>query len=164
MWAYYCNNAGICIEYDFTKINTIEAKRTFINTQKVYYGNKKKFSYVSIIKAKIEATQESLIKAERLLTAQLLTKERSWRAEEEWRTLVHNRGNEIGLKGSIDIVSAIYLDYSILQEEKAKRIIKLAETNGWKIYVRYFCEYEAEYRYDTIENINKLISDLNQIS
>ena len=60
-------------------------------------------------------------------------------------------------------MSAIYLDYSILQEEKTKRIIELAEENKWKVFVRYFSEYQAEYRYDTIENINKLINSLNQI-
>ena len=163
MWAYYCNNAGICIEYDFNKINDYELKKKFINTQKVRYGRKKKFSYVDIIKAKLENTQEAMAKADEMILSQLLTKEKSWRAEEEWRTIGNVRGNETGIKIYADIVSAIYLDYSILKEEKAKQIIELAEDNKWKVYVRYFSDYEAEYRYDTIENINKLISDLKQI-
>lgn len=163
MWAYYCNNAGICIEYDFNKINDYELKKKFINTQKVRYGKKKKFSYVDIIKAKLENTQEAMAKADEMILSQLLTKEKSWRAEEEWRTIGNVRGNETGIKIYADIVSAIYLDYSILKEEKTKQIIKLAEDNKWKVYVRYFSDYEAEYRYDTIENINKLISDFKQI-
>ena len=140
-----------------------ELKKKFINTQKVRYGRKKKFSYVDVIKAKLENTQEAMAKADEKILSQLLTKEKSWRAEEEWRTIGNVRGNETGIKIYADIVSAIYLDYSILKEEKAKQIIELAEVNKWKVYVRYCSDYEAEYRYDTIENINKLISDLKQI-
>lgn len=163
MWAYYCGNAGICIEYDFNKINDYELKKKFINTQKVRYGRKKKFSYVDIIKAKLENTQEAMAKADEMILSQLLTKEKSWRAEEEWRTIGNVRGNETGVKIYADIVSAIYIDYSILKEEKTKQIIKLAEDNKWKVYVRYFIDYEAEYRYDTIENINKLVKATNDI-
>jgi hypothetical protein len=73
------------------------------------------------------------------------------------------RGNYIGSKIFADLVSAIYLDYSILEEEKAKRIIELAKINSWEIYVRFCDEIDSEYRYDTIENINKLISQYKQI-
>ena len=65
MWAYYCNNRGICLEYDFTKIKTLKDKKIFINTQKVRYGRKKKFSYVKIIKAISENCPEASIKAEK---------------------------------------------------------------------------------------------------
>ena len=163
MWAYYCNNAGICIEYDFSKIHSLELKKIFINTQKVRYGRKKKFSQVEVIKAKMEGTTESMKKADEMLVLQLLTKDKSWRAEEEWRTTGNMRGEYIGSKIAADIVSAIYLDYSILEEEKAKRIIELAKINSWKIYVRFFDEFDSEYRYDTIENINKLISQYKEI-
>ena len=158
MWAYYCNNQGVCIEYDFTKINDYELKKKFINTQKVRYGKKKKFSYINIIKAKLENTQEAIAKADELIISQLLTKEKSWRAEEEWRTIGNVSGNETGIKVYADIVSAIYIDYSILNEEKTKRIIEIARQNKWNIYVRYFNQLDAEYKYDTIENINDLIA------
>lgn len=163
MWAYYCNNAGICIEYDFNKINDYELKKKFINTQKVRYGRKKKFSYVNIIKAKLENSQEAATNAEKMILSQLLTKEKSWRAEEEWRTIGNVRGNETGIKVYADIVSAIYLDYSILEDEKTKRIIEIAQRNNWGVYVRFFDEFDAEYRYDTIENINKLIDKNKQL-
>lgn len=163
LWAYYCNNAGICLEYDFTKIQSLELKKIFINTQKVRYGRKKKFSQVEVIKAKLEGTTESMKKADEMLVMQLLTKDWSWRAEEEWRTTGNARGNYLGSKIPADIVSAIYLDYSILDEERAKRIIELANRNEWKLYVRFFDEFESEYRYDTIENIQKLINSYKQI-
>ena len=157
MWAYYCNNKGICLEYDFTKIHEHKLKKVFINTQRVRYGRKKKFSYVEIMKSKLENNPETSIKADKMILEQLLTKDKSWLTEEEWRVIAHVRGNEIGIKVPADIVSAIYIDYSILEEEKAKRIIELARLNGWQVFVRYFVDYEVEYRYDTIENINKLI-------
>ena len=77
--------------------------------------------------------------------------------------LIHSRDNEIGLKIPAKIISAIYIDFSVLQEDKAKRIIKLANRNGWKIFVRYFSRLEAEYRYDTIENINAYNEKIAQI-
>lgn len=167
MWAYYCNNQGICIEYDFTKINSIinsiELKNVFINTQKVRYGRKKKFRYVDIIKLTLQDTLESKFEADKLIFDQLLTKDKSWSTEEEWRVLIHSRDNEIGLKIPAKIISAIYIDFSVLQEDKAKRIIKLANRNGWKIFVRYFSRLEAEYRYDTIENINAYNEKIAQI-
>ena len=163
MWAYYCNNRGICIEYDFTKIDTDELKNVFINTQKVRYGKKKKFSYVEIIKAHLQNTQESHIQADKMIFQQLLTKDKSWSTEDEWRTLIHSRDNELGIKIPAKIVSAIYIDYSVLREEKTKRIIELANKNGWAIFVRYFSRLETEYCYDTIGNIKAYNQKTTQI-
>ena len=92
-----------------------------------------------------------------MIFEQLLTKEKSWLTEEEWRVMTHVRDNETGIRVYADLVSAIYIDYSVLEEEKTKRIIELAKLNDWKVFVRYFIDFEAEYRYDTIENTNKLI-------
>ncbi|MBQ2710925.1 MAG: DUF2971 domain-containing protein [Clostridia bacterium] len=154
MWAYYCNNEGICIEYDFARINTAALKRVFINTQKVRYGKKKKFSIVELFKSKIY--NDHLVESEKMIFEQLLTKEKSWRAEEEWRTIINDRGNTTGSKIPADIVSAVYLDYSILQKDKAQQIISLAQTNKWAIYIRYFSELEGQYRYVELEDLPKL--------
>ncbi len=161
MWAYYGDNKGICIEYDFRKIDSTKAKRLFMNTQKVRYAKKQKFHFVDIIKAKISDNLQDIVNADKMIIEQELTKDMSWSTEEEWRTLVFVYENGIGLQAEVDVVSAIYIDYSILEEEKTKRIIELAQKNGWSIYIRYFSEFEAEYRYDTIENINKLIEKMN---
>lgn len=153
MWAYYCNNHGICIEYDFTKIDTLELKTVFINTYKVRYGRKKKFSCVDIIKAHLQNTLEATLEADKMIIQQLITKDKSWSTEDEWRTIMHNKRNEVGVKIPAKIVSAIYIDYSILQEDKTKRIIELAKLNGWQVFVRYFNRLESEYRYDTMDTI-----------
>ena len=156
LWAYYCDNEGICLEYDYKKIQDNELKKIFMQTQKVRYGSKKKFSSLDIMKAKMEGTKESIAKADEMILSQLLTKDKSWCAEEEWRIIRSMRDNYIGVQLSADIVSAIYIDYSILKKGKTRRIIKLAKENGWNVYVRYFDSYRAEYCYDTIKNINKL--------
>lgn len=163
MWAYYCNNKGICIEYDFSKINTYDMKKVFVNTQKVRYGRKKKFSFVEVIKAKTGNSREAIIKSEKMIFEQLLTKEKSWLTEDEWRIIINDKGNDVGIKVFADIINAIYIDYSILQEEKTKRIIEIAKQNNWKVFVRYFVDFEAEYRYDTVENIEKLIAKTKEL-
>lgn len=154
MWAYYCNNKGICIEYDFSKITSLDLKKLFLNTQKVRYGKKRKFSCVNILKAKLENDDISLIEADKMLMEQILTKDTSWATEEEWRVVLSDRGNFIGRKVPVDMISAIYIDFSVSETDKAKKIIEIAKNNGWQIYIRYFCRFEAEYRYDTIENTN----------
>lgn len=164
MWAYYCNNRGICIEYDFSKINTYGGKGIFLNTQKVLYKKKRKFSYVDIIKAKLENSTESLCKADKLIMEQLLTKDKSWSTEEEWRVILNDTKEHKGLRVFVDMISSIYIDYSVLEDDKSKKIIKLAEANGWNVYVRYFCQLEAEYRYETIEDTNKLIEKISTIT
>ena len=154
MWAYYCNNEGICIEYDFLKITSFELQKLFINTQMVRYGKKKKFSYVDVMKARIKNDAAALIKADKMIMEQVLTKDKSWSTEEEWRVIMNDRDNFVGRKVSVDMISAIYIDFSVSETDKAKKIIEIAKNNGWQIYIRYFCRFEAEYRYDTIENTN----------
>ena len=162
MWAYYCKNKGICLEYDFSKINSEDLKRRFINTQKVRYGKKKRVSYADIFKLKFTDNKEEIIQADKLTLGQMLTKDKSWQTEDEWRVLLFNKGNEEGTRIPANIVSAIYIDYSILQEEKTKRIIDLAKTNGWQVFVRYFDNLNVEYRYETIEKTKQRITELKK--
>ena len=158
MWAYYCGNEGICIEYDYSKIQSYELKKIFVQTQKVRYGKKKKINQLDIIKLKMQCTQNSILQADKLINSQLLTKDKSWSTEEEWRVVRNMRGEYIGAQQPADIISAIYIDYSILNKRKTRRIIKLAKENDWNVYVRYFDSYKAEYCYDTIKNIKKIIN------
>ena len=157
MWAYYCNNEGICIEYDFSKITSFEFQKLFINTQMVRYGKKKKFSYVDVMKARMENDSAALIKADKMIMEQVLTKDKSWSTEEEWRVILNDRGNLVGRKVPVDMISAIYIDFSVSETDKTKKIIEIAKNNGWQIFIRYFSRFEAEYRYDTIENTNKFL-------
>ena len=163
MWAYYCGNKGICVEYDFSKLYSYEQKKVFINTQKVRYGRKKKFSYIDIIKDKMEDSSESVARADKMIISQLLTKDKSWLTEDEWRVLMFVKDDSQEMKVSADIISAIYIDYSVLNHKKTKQIIKIAKDNGWKVYVRYFDRINVEYRYETIEKTIKYIDELKKM-
>lgn len=163
MWAYYCQNKGICIEYDLSKIKDVNIKRIFVNTQKVRYGRKAKFNYVEVIKGKIEHDPKYSLKVDSTIINQLTTKNQSWRAEEEWRILLCIKDVDGGVRVPVDMISAIYLDYSILYESKTAEIIEYAYKNGWDIRVRYFSSLECEYRYETIERIEELERQLKAI-
>ena len=134
-----------------------------MQTQKVRYGKKKKINQVDIIKLKMECTQDSIAEADKLINSQLLIKDKSWSTEEEWRIVRNMQGNDLGAAQSVDIISAIYIDYSILGKRKAREIIRIAKENGWNMVVRYFDELNGEYRYDTIKNIEALIRNNKQI-
>ena len=164
MWAYYCDNKGVCVEYDFSKINTLAEKRAFLNTQKVRYGKKKKVSYSNIFKLAFTGDKDERIKADKLTMDQLLTKDRSWATEDEWRVLFFDKGNELGIKVPADIISAIYIDYSILYNKKTKLIIKYAKENNWNVYVRFFDELNNEYRYETIEGTKKIVKKNKELT
>lgn len=164
MWAYYCNNKGLCLEYDFSRIDTYELKKLFMQMQKVRYGRKKKFSSVKLLQAHLEGTEEAICRADSMIFDQLLTKDKSWTTEDEWRAIVSLRGNDSGTKVFADIVSAIYIDYSILTRRKTKQIIQLAKENGWGVYVRYFDPIQVCYVYDTIPNINKIEKQAEQLN
>lgn len=164
MWAYYCGNKGICIEYDFSKINDVNLKKIFINTYRIKYGRKKKFSYVKILEANIVNDKEKLLDADKMIYEQLSTKDKSWATEDEWRVIQNDKSvNGEGLKVVADIISAVYVDYSVMKKRIVKQIIRQAKRNGWKIYVRYFNPIKAEYEYKTIEDTNKLIEKTGRI-
>ena len=95
--------------------------------------------------------------AENVVFRQLLTKDKSWSTEEEWRTILAGNNNLLGVKAYINFISAVYIDYSVLRLKKTRKILKLANENGWQIYVRYFDTFVAEYKYDTIEKARKAL-------
>ena len=159
MWAYYCDNHGICIEYDFSKIDTVELKKVFVYTFKVKYGKRREFSFVEVAKANLSDNRESRSRVNNMTIQQLLTKDRSWSTEEEWRTVTYLKDNKEGHEVFADIVSSIYIDYSIVNKIETERLIALAKKNGWVIYIRYFNRADACYYYDTIENINRLVNE-----
>ena len=164
MWAYYCNNKGICIEYDFNKVKTFQEKLFFSQMQKVKYGQKKKYKLVDTIKLKSSGNEYSKLLADRMIIEQLLTKDDSWKMEDEWRVVMNDRDNYVGKRLETDIVSAIYIDYSILEEEKTKRIIELSKYNGWDIYIRWFDEFEMEYKYITLDCYQDILKQTQNVA
>ena len=99
-----------------------------------------------------------------MIIEQLLTKDESWKMEDEWRVVMNDRDNYVGKRLETDIISAVYLDFSIMQEETAKRIVQIAKTNGWGIYIRWFDEFEAIYRYITLDCYKAILKQMKNIA
>ena len=164
MWAYYCNNKGICIEYDFSKIRLLDHKKIFHKMRKVKYGKKTKYSFINAIKSDYGDDCEEKNREDDKILRQFLTKEKSWSTEEEWRAIVFSKVDDVGVQVPVDFISAVYIDYSVLRWKKAKEIIKLAKENAWQVYVRYFDPLVFEYKYDTIDNTKKAIRQMKLIT
>lgn len=151
MWAYYGNdNKGFCIEYDFNKVLnlSLDNKRILLNLFKIEYSSKKeKFSFSKILKAIIlEEPIEEKNRINMAVMKQLLTKNRDWDHEREWRIVVSTEANEF----KVDLVSAIIVDRDMVETEKGKRLINLAREKGWKIYIRKLSELGTTFEYNLL--------------
>lgn len=151
MWAYYGNdNKGFCIEYDFNKVLnlSLDNKRILLNLFKIEYSSKKeKFSFSKILKAII--LDEPIKEKNGINMAvmkQLLTKNRDWDHEREWRIVVSTEANEF----KVDLVSAIIVDCDMVETEKGKRLVNLAKEKGWKIYIRKLSELGTMFEYNLL--------------
>ena len=49
-----------------------------------------------------------------------------------------------------------------MQEETSNRILQIAKNNGWGIYIRWFDEYEAEYRYITLDCYQAILEQIKK--
>lgn len=137
MWAYYAQNNGFCIEYDFNRVNelSLEKKRLLISIYKVIYSDDKPIvSFLDSFKYFLSSytDKESLYKSNQEILPQLITKGIQWKHEEEWRILLFNIENKL----YADIVSAIYVDESTIEQQNFIRLKSLAQERNWKIFVR----------------------------
>lgn len=121
MWSHYADShRGFCIEYDFNSL-----KDEVLPFPIIYSENRPLVPW----KAAIDHTQESMEAATADLTLGLLTKDKSWEYENEWRVLLP-AANPPDLKVPI---TAIYLGAHITSENKA---IILEIANNHKIPVK----------------------------
>lgn len=131
MWAYYCGNKGICIEYDFRKVHDLNLKKKFIAIFRIKYGKKKKFSYVKILEANITNDKERLLDADKMLFEQISVKDKSWATEEEWR-IIQNVQNENrnGVKVFADIISALYIIIPLCKKKRLNKLLNWRKRMG----------------------------------
>lgn len=139
MWAYYCdNNRGFCIEYDYNRALKCPkiAKQILLTTRKVKYAKiYKTFSFVPIIREVLlnqRRDKDFQNKLSNEFMEHLVTKNNEWLKEKEWRIIVDSYGHEF----KVDLVSAIYIDESIYNTDKASELIQLANQRNWKVYIR----------------------------
>ena len=153
MWAYYGDdNRGFCIEYDFNKGKDLNAniKRVLLNLFQVKYRSKKSFfSFVDMIEELILNNKQDLnniIKINRQIFEQILTKGKVWQNEKEWRIIVSTDLNRL----DVDLVSSIYIDFDMMETEKGKQLLELAKQKQWQIFKREINSIGFEYQYNQI--------------
>ena len=77
-------------------------------------------------------------------------------AQPQFRSNFATPQEEQILSQNTELPEIYKIDIDAQEKEKqtlVEKVKKLAEDNKWKVYVRYFSDYEAEYRYDTIKKI-----------
>ena len=102
---------------------------------KVLYNNTKdRLSFISDIQYFLGGYKDKALLAEsnRTKIAQLLTKQEKWKDEKEWRLFLCNVEN----KFFADIVSAIYMDSSMIDTDNGKKLLALAKERNWDVYIR----------------------------
>lgn len=121
MWSHYADShRGFCIEYDFS--GTDENTLSMTPFPVVYSEVRPLMPW----KAAIDKTPESNAEATRQLMLGLLTKDKAWEYENEWRIMMKN-GDDPTAK--MPPISCVYLGANISGDDKAK-IIEIATKRG----------------------------------
>ena len=128
MWSHYANkHTGFCVEYDFSKLESVEAKLMLFP---VIYSKKRPMLPMELF----DFSDSNNVKlAERDLpipevVEAMLTKSEIWNYEEEWRIVCFLKNlNEQKLVESM--ASKVYLGVNIKKEDEEK-ICTLADKKG----------------------------------
>ena len=154
MWAYYGNNnKGFCIEYDVKKVlkMDLDVKKKFLCFYKVYYSDcKDPMSFAPIFKDALwpEGNSPSREKVAIELMSRLLVKETKWEKEGEWRLLMYSDVNKL----SVDIVSKIVYDESLIGDEGLNKLIDVCKNKNIDLVVRRYQKEKMSYSYEKAAN------------
>lgn len=161
MWEHYAYNKGICIEYDFNKLQNMsyDIKRFFCSTYKVrYVDDHEEISFVPLIREFLEGKNEKSTNTKlnkQILTSQI-TKTYDYAYEKEWRTFHFSLNDkEKGHIVKADIVSGIIIDENSINTYEGKQIIDLAQKRKWDIKVRLLNITSTRYNFVSYEDYQK---------
>lgn len=149
MWAYYGDESrGFCIEYDFNKGKGLPKtfKCVLLLMFKVKYANRRKqFTFIDMIDELVRhggQDKEATARINKQIYEQITLKNKAWQHEKEWRLIVDTNMQKL----PVDIVSAIYIDESMISTEKGQMLVTLAQERNWRIYKRSInythCKFE----------------------
>jgi hypothetical protein len=131
MWSHYADShQGFCIEYDFTK-----ASDDSLPLPVIYTDVRPKIPW----KAIINNTDQNLMEANRSFMMALLSKDKAWEYEREWRILISSR---TGRYAKMPPISCIYLGIQCSEKDRVT-VIEMAEKR--KIPVRQMVADRGEY-------------------
>lgn len=137
MWAYYADNQGFCIEYDYNKLKELPTENILnaLSVYKVIYKKEfEEYNFVNLFEIYMtEANLQQRVEKSKEILLQLITKGDNWDKEKEWRILLEDFTQN---KLSVDIVSGIIIDQKALKNVNAKKLIELCEQKHWPIKIR----------------------------
>lgn len=121
MWSHYADShSGFCIEYDYSEME--ETTLSVLPFPVVYSERRPLVPW----KAAIDNSHENVEEAYGELVMALLTKDKIWEYENEWRVLINTDSNaELKMPN----ISCIYLGVNI-EENNRNKIIAIAKKNG----------------------------------
>ena len=113
MWSHYAeSHSGFCVEYDFSKV------KDHVALLPIVYSEKRP---LMLWKASFDHSQETQKAEMDKMILGLLTKDKAWEYENEWRILIDSK-----MPADLQLpISAIYLGASISERNK-KRLLKIA--------------------------------------
>ena len=128
MWSHYANkHIGFCVEYDFTKLKSIEAKSMLFP---VIYSKKRAmlpmqlFDFSDVKNVKLVENELPIPE----IVEALLVKSEIWKYEEEWRIICFLK-NLTEQKLFEDMISKVYIGANITEKDE-KLIRELADIKG----------------------------------
>lgn len=121
MWSHYADShKGFCVEYDFS--GTDEDTLSKLPLPIIYTEERPLVPW----KAALDNTKENIDAASAQLMLGLLTKDRDWEYENEWRILI---GAAEASELKMPPVTCIYLGVAI-EEQNRKEVLKIAKQLG----------------------------------
>ena len=153
MWGYYADSGrGFCIEYDYSRAKSLDvtAMHYLISTFKVNYTDTPQGIPAELLaEANIfQPDNPNVLQQMQCATFdQILTKEKCWENEREWRIVLGN----IDCKIPVDIVSAIIIDERALNKTNAKKLIRLCKKRDWTVKVRKSHIHNTFHSYEDLD-------------
>ncbi len=118
MWSHYADShKGFCIEYDFSKVKGAGLLLP------VYYSNNRPLFSMQIVS---KSRDESVAELYRQVMMGVLTKDKVWEYENEWRILVPATLGIESMEYKMPKISCIYLGEAISMENREK-ILEIAK-------------------------------------
>ena len=129
----------------------LDVKKKFLCFYKVYYSDSKDpMSFAPIFKDVLwpEGNSPRREKVAIELMSRLLVKETKWEKEGEWRLLLYSDGNKL----SVDIVSKIVYDESLIGEDGLYKLIDVCKNKNIDLVVRRYQKEKMSYSYEKAAN------------
>ena len=148
LWCNYAyGDTGFCIEYDIRKYLNAHPKE-LLNIVPIIYEKKKPISVFDYLNAALDDVKNEsshLYKIALNLYESLVTKDKQWSGEEEWRVICDDNFTNLNLR-DFDCASKIFLGANI-SETNRRKLLAIAKKLNVKVYQRKLNDLGNDYNY-----------------